>query len=57
VITNILYYRGFHMPEDSQVLMSDTKENVYAFVSWGHRGHDHIVIGFTTTCALSTYHH
>jgi hypothetical protein len=40
------------MPEDSQVLMSDTKENVYAFVSWGHRGHDHIVIGFTTTCAF-----
>jgi len=44
------------MSEDSQVLMSDTKENVYAFVSWGHRVHDRIVIGFTTTCALSTYH-
>lgn len=24
--------QSFHMPEDSQVLMSDTKENVYAFV-------------------------
>jgi hypothetical protein len=24
---------------------------------WGHRGRDHIVEGFTTTCAISAYHH
>ena len=21
------------------------------------RGHDHMVVGFTTTCAISAYHH
>jgi hypothetical protein len=24
---------------------------------WGHRGHDRMVVGFTTTCAISAYHH
>ena len=23
----------------------------------GHRGHDRMVVGFTTTYAISTYHH
>jgi hypothetical protein len=23
----------------------------------GHRGHDRMVVGFTTTCAISAYHH
>jgi hypothetical protein len=23
----------------------------------GCRGHDHMVVGFTTTCAISAYHH
>jgi len=23
----------------------------------GRRGRDHMVIGFTTTCAISAYHH
>ena len=23
----------------------------------GRRGHDRMVVGFTTTCAISTYHH
>ena len=23
----------------------------------GHRGPDHMVVGFTTTCAISAYHH
>jgi hypothetical protein len=23
----------------------------------GHCGHDHMVVGFTTTCAISAYHH
>ena len=26
--------------------------NVY----WGRRGRDHIVVGFTPTCAISAYH-
>jgi len=26
-------------------------------ISKGRRGHDRIVVGFTTTCAISTYHH
>ena len=24
---------------------------------WGHHGHDCMVVGFTTTCAISAYHH
>ena len=23
----------------------------------GHRGRDHMVVGFNTTCAISAYHH
>jgi hypothetical protein len=30
---------------------------LYIFVSRGHYGHDHMVVGFTTTCAISAYHH
>ena len=26
-------------------------------VCWGRRGHDHMVVGFTTTYAISAYHH
>jgi len=25
--------------------------------SWGRRGRDRVVVGFTTTCAISDYHH
>jgi hypothetical protein len=25
--------------------------------SWGRRGHDHMVVRFTTTYAISAYHH
>jgi hypothetical protein len=24
---------------------------------WDSRGHDRMVVGFTTTCAISVYHH
>jgi hypothetical protein len=24
---------------------------------WGRHGHDHMVVGFTATCAISAYHH
>ena len=24
---------------------------------WGHRGHDSMVVGFTTTYAISAFHH
>jgi len=27
------------------------------FVFWDSRGCDHMIIGFTTTCAISAYHH
>ena len=26
-------------------------------IQGGRRGHDHMVVGFTTTCAISAYHH
>jgi len=25
--------------------------------NWGRRGRDCMVVGFTTTCAISAYHH
>jgi len=35
--------------------------NIFLFVihvpNWGHYGRDRMVDGFTTTCAISTYHH
>jgi hypothetical protein len=37
-------------------------DSLYRFVMellilhWGRRGRDHIVVGFTTTCAISAYH-
>jgi hypothetical protein len=29
----------------------------YAWMHRGSRGHDCMVVGFTTTCAISAYHH
>jgi hypothetical protein len=26
-------------------------------INWGRRGRDRMVVGFTTTCAISAYHH
>jgi len=26
-------------------------------ITGSRRGHDHMVVGFTTTCAIGTYHH
>jgi hypothetical protein len=31
--------------------------NLGTFQRWGHRGRDHMVVGFTTTYAISAYHH
>ena len=33
------------------------KNRSYVGVSGGSRGHDHMVVGFITTCAISAYHH
>ena len=30
---------------------------LYYMYTGGHRGHDHMVVGFTTICAISAYHH
>jgi len=30
---------------------------MYNTVKRDHRGHYHMVVGFTTTCAISAYHH
>ena len=26
-------------------------------LTWGRRGRDRVVVGFTTTCAINTYHY
>jgi len=31
--------------------------NAFLLNSQGRRGHDHMVVGFTTSCAISAYHH
>jgi hypothetical protein len=33
------------------------KENTILYLFGGCRVRDHIVVGFTTTCAISAYHH
>ena len=41
-------------------LMSSVMVEVLFLLNWGEgfrRGHDRIVVGFTTTCAISAYHH
>ena len=30
---------------------------IITYATWGHRGHDRMVVGFTTTYAISVYHH
>jgi len=30
---------------------------IFSFIFWHRRGRDHIVVGFTTTCAISAYDH
>jgi len=32
-------------------------ESLHISVTRGRRGCDHMVVGFTTTCAISVYHH
>jgi len=35
-----------------------TNSNIYERIhEWGRCGHDCMVVGFTTTCAISAYHH
>ena len=30
---------------------------IYMYIYWGLHGHDRMVVAFTTTCAISAYHH
>jgi sterol desaturase/sphingolipid hydroxylase (fatty acid hydroxylase superfamily) len=34
-----------------------TASFLYLLLILCHCGHDHMVVGFTTTCAISAYHH
>jgi len=33
------------------------EQTIFLSCSRSHRGHDHMVVGFTTTYASSAYHH
>jgi len=35
----------------------DIKTNYMFFLVWGRRGRDHMIVGLTTTYAISAYHH
>jgi hypothetical protein len=37
--------------------MSTIHSFVYFLAYQGHRGRDRMIVGFTTTCAISAYHH
>jgi hypothetical protein len=37
--------------------MSTIHSFVYFLAHQGHRGRDRMIVGFTTTCAMSAYHH
>jgi len=39
-----------------KIVNKQTKQLLYKH-NRGHRGRDHMVVGFTTTCAISAYHH
>jgi len=36
---------------------ADVLDVSWSKVSWGRRGRDRMVVGFTTTYAISAYHH
>jgi len=38
------------------IKISDIKSKIKRIL-WACRGYDHMIVGFTTTCAISAYHH
>ena len=55
-----LYYKIKHTTiavSLEQFLVFYTITYLYYFTSRGHRGRGHLVVGFTTTYAISAYHH
>jgi hypothetical protein len=40
-----------------KVSMLSWRQDKFLFRIRGHRGHDHMVVGFTTTNVISAYHH
>jgi hypothetical protein len=39
-----------------QFTEQDKVRFIFNIYIWDRHGHDHMVVGFTTTCALSAYH-
>ena len=57
---------NFHIKYAELILKLEKKINTYVIIlthridymqKRGCRGHDHMVVGFTTTYAISAYHH
>jgi len=49
-----LVYKG---PDEQHLPSCLYGFNLGAFQRWGRRGRDRMVVGFTTTYAISAYHH
>ena len=56
-IFKFYYYMTYCFINSFKLLMTSDHVNDYIFSFYGHRGRDRMVVGFTTTCAISTYHY
>ena len=54
--TNLLYYRVYDIISSYCIIFSMYR-SMFNRLNVGWRGHDHMVVGFTITYAISTYHH
>jgi hypothetical protein len=41
----------------SYSILIHVKRIIFQLTNRGHRGRDHMVVEFTTTCAINAYHH
>jgi hypothetical protein len=60
ILMNVLMLLSVRTTLNVRILMDLTSVCVMMDTSdldWSRRGHDRMVVGFTTACAISAYHH
>ena len=48
---------GYRKLREDQYQKYEKSVSFHYIINRGRHGHDRIVVGFTTTCAISAYHH